>query len=523
MLDKVFNFKYNNAIRDIDPIVNNKFKNFIPTEQDGSHIIDTSHMGADFGFNSYSMSFTGTSSNVDAEKQAITQYRRVSSRADAAKAIDDVCDEAIVYNPDEKIVEVQVKNQSDIMKNSIIAEFDDLINIIDFKNKGWKKFRNWYVDGKQYHHIVVDENNPEQGIKEIRYIDPRKIKKIRKIVKHPQTQEILSENEYFIFSEDYSHYSKGFIIEKEAISYVHSGEFDADGTRIVSYLEKAVKYSNMLSMLEDAVVIYRITRAPERRVFYVDVGDLPKSRAEEYMKKIMNSYRNKVTYDSATGTIKTKDNQMNMQEDFWLPRKDGGRGTEVDTLQGGTGLDLDDLYFLQKKLYEALNVPASRMENDTPFNTGRSTEISRDEVKFHKFITRLRNQYNPFFYDLLKVQLILKGVINPSDWHTIKKDISFKYYSDSHFEELLTAEIWLERAELMDIFGIKNPIGKYMSHKKAQNVFFKMSDDEIKAERKQIELEKSDKILYPEEEEIGYETKLAAQLNSGFSTQELEK
>lgn len=498
---KLFQFGYNKQLKGIDePRGAQKLTTFVPPEQDGSITIDQTYTGAGAAAYGYSLDF-GTAKGKSDARYLIAQYRRVALRPDASEAIDDICDEAIVYDPNEAIIEIVVDEENETIVKAITEEFNTLVDITNFKVKGWEKFKRWYVDGRMYHHIIVDENKPKEGIKDVKYIDSKRIKKIREILREPNTQMIKEMREYFVFSDDYDYYIKGFKIEKEAISYVTSGLLDEDERNIVSYLHKAIRYSNMLNMLEDAVVIYRITRAPERRVFYVDVGNLPKSRAEEYMKNIMNKYRNKITYDSSTGQVKTEDDQLNMQEDFWLPRKDGGRGTEVDILQGGSGLDLDDLLFIQKKLYKSLNVPVSRIESETPFSSGRSTEISRDEVKFHKFIERLRNQFNNFFYDLLKVQLVLKGIIKNEDWVEFKRKISFQYNSDSHFQELLDAEVLTDRINVLKEMGIEAPVGKYISHEWVRKHVMRQSDEAMKEEDKLIKEEQKNKILNPPPEE----------------------
>lgn len=496
----LFKFGQHKALKDIDlPKGAERLNTFVPPEHDGSVTIDQTYTGGGAGYYGHSLDFHGNSD----QKHLIQQYRKVAARPDTAEAIDDICDEAIVYDDTKAVVSVDIDEENETIVKAITEEFNNLLDITNFKNKGWTKFRKWYVDGKMYHHIIIDEKRPKEGIKDVKYIDTRKIKKVREILRDPHEQTIQEIKEYFIFSEEFDYYIKGFKIDKEAISYVTSGFLDENDSSVISYLHKAIRYSNMLTMLEDAVVIYRITRAPERRVFYVDVGNLPKSRAEEYMKNIMGKYRNKVTYDSSTGEVQTEDDQLTMQEDFWLPRKDGGKGTEIDTLQGGTGLDLDDLLFIQKKLYKSLNVPISRIESETPFSSGRSTEISRDEVKFHKFVNRLRNQFSNFFYDLLKVQLVLKGIIKNSDWLEYKRKIRFVFNTDSHFDELLDAEVLTDRMTLLKEMGIENPIGKYISHDWIRKNVLKQTDEEIKEEDKLIKEEENNTQLNPKEEEVG--------------------
>jgi DNA-dependent RNA polymerase auxiliary subunit epsilon len=380
------------------------------------------------------------------------------------------------------------------IKKDIEKEFEEILRILDFKLRAHDYFRRWYVDGRLFFHKVIDTANPKQGLTDVRYIDPRKIKKVREIIKEKDTKTnvdfIKRIDEYFLYNEkgvinqktaainDYSTSSNALRITKDAICHVPSGLVDQDKNVGLSYLHKAIRPANQLRMMENALVIYRITRAPERRVFYVDVGNLPKIKAEQYLKGIMNQYRNKIVYDSNTGEIRDDKKFMSMLEDFWLPRREGGRGTQIETLPGGENLgQIQDVEFFQRKLYQSLNVPISRQQQQSGLNFGRAAEINRDEWKFTKFIARLRRRFSLMFDDLLKTQLILKGIITEADWESIKYKIQYNFATDAYYTESKEQQILQSRIEILN--GMANYIGSLYSKEYVQKNILKLTDDEI--------------------------------------------
>ena len=376
------------------------------------------------------------------------------------------------------------------IKKLIKAEFDSILEMLNFNSYAHDIFKRWYVDGRLPYHIIVDDNL-KLGIKELRYIDPTKLRKVKEIEEEedPKTgaKLIKSQKEFFIFQDNaMGKYNQGLKIQPDAIAYATSGMLDSSRKRILSYLHKAIKPVNQLRMMEDSLVIYRISRAPERRIFYIDVGNLPKGKAEEYLKGIMNQYRNKLVYDAKTGDIKDDKKHMSMLEDFFLPRREGGRGTEISTLPGGENLgQIDDIIYFQKKLYRSLNVPINRLEQESTFALGRSTEISRDEVKFKKFIDRLRKRFSDVFLQTLKTQLLLKGIITVSDWDDWRERIVFDFIEDNYFSELKEAEIVRERFEL--IASVDEYVGKYISNEWVRKNVLRQTDDDILELDKQME------------------------------------
>ena len=369
--------------------------------------------------------------------------------------------------------------------------------LMNFNTKGHDIFRRWYVDGRMFYQKVIDRENPKNGITELKYIDPRKIKKVREIRKQ-RTQrnlDIINEyEEYYIFNEKGvagATSGSGVRIAPDTIAYASSGLIDQNRNLVLSYLHKAIKSVNQLRMIEDAMVIYRIARAPERRIFYIDVGNLPKIKAEQYLRDVMARYRNKLVYDASTGEIRDDRSYMNMLEDYWLPRREGGRGTEITTLPGGQNLgEIADIEYFQKKLYRSLNVPISRLEASTGFNIGRAAEISRDELKFTKFVGRLRKKFTEIFDDILRTQLILKGIIAEEDWPTIQTTINYDFLSDGHFSELKESEMLKDRIALAD--SMKDYVGKYFSHTYVRKNILKQSDRDIEEIDNQITEEGSD-------------------------------
>ncbi len=439
------------------------------------------------------------------ELDLIRKYREMATYPECDQAIDDVVNEAVVTNREESPVSVSLEksNLSNTIKESIKAEFTELVRLLDFRKVGYEMFRKWYVDGRLFFHIIIDDKNPKRGILELRPIDPLKIKKVRqpKIIQGPEGAELdtSSFQEYYMFNErGISQTAGGSTVQiaADSVSYVHSGVLDPDRKLVLSHLHKAIKPLNQLRMIEDAVVIYRISRAPERRIFYIDVGNLPKIKAEQYLRDIMNKYKNKLVYDSNSGEIKDERKHMSMLEDYWLPRREGGRGTEISTLPGGENLgELADVEYFKTKLYKALNVPPSRLEQDSGFILGRAEEISRDEVKFTRFIERLRARFNHLFNDLIEKQLLLKGIISGQDWNLVKDQLIYEWQSDSHFAELQQATMMRERLGLLvnDMGYRDEVVGKFFSQEYVNKHILKLTQEEIDQMKDQIEKEKGEK------------------------------
>jgi len=466
----------------------------VPDNYDGTYTLET---GGVFGT---LVDFNGS---IKTENQLINKYRNASLFPEVDQAIEDIINESIVMNDDRKPIKLDLSNidLSTNIKNKIYSEYDGILKLLEFHNKGYDIFRRWYVDSKIYYHVLIDMNSPQKGIKELRAIDPIKIKKIRKVNKEQRkvgntsVPFVKSVDEFYIYTNtdknsSFQTSTQGIKIETDSICYIHSGVLDYTSNRVVGYLQKAIRPLNMLRQIEDAVVIYRISRAPERRIFYVDVGNLPKNKAEQYLRDIMNRYRNKLTYDANTGEIKDDRNHLHMLEDFWMPRREGGRGTEITTLDGGQNLgEMEDVDYLLRKLYRSLNVPISRMETENGFNMGRSAEITRDEVKFFKFIEKLRMRFSEMFIQLLKIQLLLKGVMTEDDWKKIAPNIRFKYNHDSYFSELKETEILKERLDIMS--QMDEYVGKYYSEEWVRKNILRQSDEEIREINTQIQKEGS--------------------------------
>ena len=425
----------------------------------------------------------------------IRRYRDIAQQPECDSAIEDIVNEAIVSDERDTSVSVSLDrlDVSPKIKSKIREEFNEVLRLMDFNQKGHDIFRRWYVDGRLYYHKIIDPKQPRKGLKEVRYIDPRKIKKVRENKKELETKTgvdvVKSVDEYYLFNDkgfDSSTGStSGLKITNDSITYCPSGLVDMHKGTVLSHLNKAIKPVNQLRMIEDALVIYRISRAPERRIFYIDVGNLPKVKAESYLKDVMNRYRNKLVYDARTGEIRDDRNHMSMLEDFWLPRREGGRGTEITTLPGGSNLgEIDDITYFQKKLYRSLNVPVSRLAEETGFSIGRSDNITRDELKFTKFVQRLRKKFSILFADMLKTQLVLKGVIAVEEWDMFKEHIQFDFLQDGHFTELKNAEILRER---LDMLGqIESYVGQYFSKEYVRKHVLRMSDEEIEEIENQI-------------------------------------
>ena len=462
-----------------------------PLEDDGSSYVQAG--GGHFG---QYVDLSGTEGAKN-EADLIRRYRDIAMHPECDAAIEDIINESIVSDTKSAPIDIVTDDLDlpDNVKKLIRQEFENVVELLQFNHYGHETFRKWYVDGRLFYHIIVDEKSPKKGILELRPIDPTRIRKVKEIEeeKDPKTgaQIIKSVQEYYLYQDtSMSKSNSGLKISKDAIQYTTSGLLDTARKNVLSYLHKAIKPVNQLRMMEDSLVIYRLSRAPERRIFYIDVGNLPKGKSEEYLRSIMNQYRNKLVYDASTGEIKDDRKHMSMLEDFWLPRREGGRGTEITTLPGGENLgQIDDIFYFQKKLYRSLNVPVNRLEQEAQFSLGRSTEISRDEVKFQKFINRLRKKFSWLFLDLLKTQLLLKGIITESDWRSIRENISVDFIRDSYFSELKEAEIIRERLELLA--QLDEYVGNYYSKEWVQKNILRQSDEDIDMMTKQIDAERA--------------------------------
>ena len=419
----------------------------------------------------------------------IKRYREVAQHPECDMAIEDIINEVIVSDERDTSVSLSLDKLqiSENIKTKIRDEFEEVMKLLNFDEKGHDIFKRFYIDGRIYFHKVIDPNSPRKGLTELRYIDPRKIKKVREVTKKRDTKgakgiEIIEKTaEWFVYNEKgmtAANTNAGVKIASDSITYVTSGIIDQTKNMVLGHLHKAIKPVNQLRMIEDAVVIYRIVRAPERRIFYVDVGNLPKIKAEQYLRDVMARYRNKLVYDASTGEIRDDRKHMSMLEDFWLPRREGAKGTEVSTLAGGQNLgEISDVVYFQKKLYKALNVPISRMESEAGFNLGRAAEISRDELKFTKFVARLRKRFTQMFNDILKTQLVLKGVMTIEDWSNIKEHIQYSFLKDGYFAELKNAEILRERINLAE--QVSPYVGKFYSIEYVRKNVLRQSDEDI--------------------------------------------
>jgi len=462
----------------------------IPTADDGATTVNA--VGGAFG------QFLDLEGNAKNEADLIRRYREISLHPECDSAIDDIVNEAIVVNENKDSVHIDLSNLTfgKEVRRKIEEEFKNILLLLDFNTRGHDIFRRWYVDGRMYYQKIIDRENPRNGIVELKYIDPRKIKKVREVKKSRSStsMDIITEyEEYFVFNErgvSGGTSGSGVRIASDSITYANSGLVDQNRNQILSYLHKAIKSVNQLRMIEDAMVIYRIARAPERRIFYIDVGNLPKLKAEQYLREVMARYRNKLVYDASTGEVRDDRNYMNMLEDYWLPRREGGRGTEITTLPGGQNLgEIADVEYFQKKLYRSLNVPVTRLEASSGFNMGRAAEISRDELKFTKFVGRLRKKFTELFSDILRTQLILKGIIAEEDWSLIRSTLTYDFVSDGHFSELKETEMMKERLALVQ--SMENYVGKYFSNRYIRKNVLKQTDREIEDLDNEMNKEKS--------------------------------
>ena len=481
-----------------------KAQSFVaPSDEEG-----TLDIAGGAGFFGQYLSYDKSARN---DYELVRKYRQTSENPECDQAIEDIINEAITA--DETDISVAVNLDwvplSMSIKRKIDEEFKEVLTLLQWKKKGHDIFRRWYIDGRIFFHKLIDEKSPRKGITEVRFIDPKFIKKIREIEKDKVqggVEIVKSVKEWYVYNEagvypalpaiggTANMQAQGLRISPDAVAYVPSGLYNPTTNQVYSLLQKAIKPTNQLRMIEDAVVIYRIARAPERRIFYIDVGNLPKPKAEAYMKDVMSRYRNKIVYDSNTGEIVDDRNQMSMLEDFWLPRREGGRGTDVSTLSGGQNLgELEDIKYFQKKLYKSLNIPISRLESEGGFNMGKSTEITRDEIKFSKFIQRLRKKFSELFQDMLKTQLLLKGIITDEDWTKIKEFIVYDFKDDNHFQELKEIEILNERLSALQ--AVNDYVGTYYSVEYVRRYVLRQSDTEIEEIDKQIEQEKKDDVM----------------------------
>lgn len=441
----------------------------------------------------------GTAKN---DVELITRYREMAMQPEIESAIDDIVGEAICQDDNGKTIDIVLDSlkQPDKIKNSIKEEFKTILRLLNYKNMSQDIFRRFYVDGRLFYHMIIDRENPMQGIKELRYVDPRKLRKVREIkkVKDPNTNVEIQKlvNEYYIYNDKVTTGTSsnfgpvGVRITTDSIVNVISGLMDSRRAIVLSYLHKAIKPLNQLRMIEDATVIYRISRAPERRIFYIDVGNLPKLKAEQYLRDIMVKYKNKLVYDANTGEVRDDRKFLSMMEDFWLPRREGGKGTEIDTLPGGQNLgELEDVKYFEKKLYKALSVPVSRLNPETSgFSLGRSNEITRDELKFSKFVDRLRNRFSDLFDQALKTQCILKGICTKEEWEEFRENITYDFIKDNNFKELKEAELMKERLGYLQLLDVYT--GRYFSQTWIQRNVLRFTDDEIKTMQEEMDEEK---------------------------------
>jgi hypothetical protein len=463
-----------------------------PTNDDGALTITSAAY-----YGTY-VDLDGTAKN---DVELISRYREMAMQPEIESAIDDIVNEAICQDDDGKTIQVVLDNlkQPEKIKQSIRAEFANVLRLLNYNSMSQDIFRRYYVDGRLYFHIIIDRDNPTQGIKELRYIDPRKLRKIREIKKQKDERtgaDIMNVvNEYYIFNDKVTTGTSsnfgpvGVRITSDSIVSVVSGLMDSRRAVVLSYLHKAIKPLNQLRMIEDATVIYRISRAPERRIFYIDVGNLPKLKAEQYLRDIMVKYKNKLVYDANTGEIRDDRKHMSMMEDFWLPRREGGKGTEITTLPGGQNLgELEDVKYFEKKLYKSLNVPVSRLNPESSgFSLGRASEITRDELKFAKFVSRMRNKFSDVFDQAMKVQCVLKGICTADEWSEFREHIYYDFIKDNNFSELKEAELMRDRLSLLQQVDMYT--GKYFSQSWIQRNVLRLTDDEIKEMQKEIDKE----------------------------------
>ena len=473
-----------------EKLKSDNLKSFVPpSSEDGAVEIAS---GGAYG------TYVDLEGSAKSEAELVTRYREMSLQPECDSAIDDIVNEAIIYNEKEPPISIvldDLKTGAGIKKR-IHEEFENILRMLNFTTNAYDVFRKWYIDGRLYYHLVIDESNPRAGIQELRYIDPRKIRKIKQAIKRKdeKSNTILTKGyiEYYIFHpRGINRSNQGLKISKDSISFCHSGLLDQRMLLVLGHLHKAIKPLNQLRMLEDASVIYRLARAPERRIFYIDVGNLPKIKAEQYLRDMMVKHKNKLVYDASTGEARDDRKFMTMLEDFWLPRREGGKGTEITSLPGGQNLgEMEDIEYFKRKLYKALNVPITRMEAENNFNLGRASEITRDELKFTKFIARLRNKFTTLFDNLLETQLILTGVTTRAEFREMREHIHYDFLEDNHFSELKNAELMGDRLRLLG--EVDSFVGKYFSKDYVMKDVLRMNEDDIKKQEDLMKKEQED-------------------------------
>ena len=459
-----------------------------PPNEDGSYEIAP---GGSYG------TFVDLEGTVRTELELVTRYRDLALQAEVESAVDDIVNEAIIHEKNKSLVQINLDDieMPDRVKDKIREEFKTVTKLLDFQNMGYDIFRRWYIDGRIYYHMMINEKRPRDGLQELRYIDPRRIRKVREAMrKDPQAASrplpiVPAYNEYYLYSPgnvanpmaagaNPATMNMGIKISKDSVVYVTSGLLDQRNRMVLSHLHKAIKPMNQLRMLEDATVIYRLSRAPERRIFYIDVGNLPKMKAEQYLKDMMTKHKNKLVYDAATGEVRDDRKYMTMLEDFWLPRREGGRGTEITTLPGGQNLgEMDDVEYFRRKVYKSLNVPQTRIQSDASFNMGRSGEITRDEIKFSKLIDRLRGRFTHLFDTVLETQLVLRGVMSKEEWKLIKENVHYDFLRDNYYAELKEQEIINARLGILQNIDIY--VGKYFSLQYVRENVLQMTEEDI--------------------------------------------
>lgn len=477
---QLFGFTISRDQKEEDLKQKNQVSFAAPQNDDGAVTIQT---GAYFG------TYVDLEGVVRNEVELITRYREMAMQAELEMAIDDIVNEAVVVSDSGLSVELNTDNLEDVdkkIKKMIEDEFENVLKLLNFGNMGHDIFKRWYVDGRLFYHVIIDETDLKAGIKELRYIDPRRIRKIREIqkTKDPRTgaEIIKSQREYYLYNERGiigAHSNLGTRIAVDSVVNVNSGLMDSRRAMVLSYLHKAIKPLNQLRMVEDATVIYRMSRAPERRVFYIDVGTLPKTKAEQYLKDIMTKYRNKIVYDSSTGELRDDRKHLSMLEDFWLPRREGGKGTEISTLPGGENLGkMEDVEYFRKKMYQSLSVPVSRLEpQQGGIGLGRVAEVTRDELKFTRFIQRLRNKFSTLFDDIMRIQLVMKGICTTEEWNVFREDIWYDFLKDNNFNELKEAELLTNRIALLQ--AVDPFVGRYWSVGFVRREILKQTDEQI--------------------------------------------
>ena len=483
-----FGFEIKRKKTEIDSVV-------APPIDDGSTLISTQA--------GYYAQTLNTDTQITTENDLLKKYREIAGFTEVDAAIEDIVNESIVSEESEKVVELNLDELklSDSIKKKFHDEFDNVLSLLAFHRKGHDIFRNWYVDGRVHYQILLDDKDTKSGIKELRYIDSTKIRKVKEVKKERDKKTgidvVKSTEEYYVYNDKgiVNNTTQGVKLSADSVVSCTSGLVDQGKNMVLSHLHKAIKPVNQLKMIEDSLVIYRVSRAPERRIFYIDVGNLPKVKAEQYVRDIMNKYRNKLVYDANTGEIKDDRKHMSMLEDFWMPRREGGKGTEITTLPGGGSLgQLDDVEYFKQKLYQSLNVPLTRLTQDGGmFNVGKSAEISRDEIKFSKFISRLRSRFSMLFSEILRVQLILKGIIRADEWDTISSQIRYSFNYDNYYAELKETEIISGRVAMLtqlDPFA-----GKYYSKRYIQEEILRLTDEQIKKMETEIEAEKQQEFV----------------------------